>query len=83
MTTYSHCEGSYAGGFQIDLVKEHSHTYGTSSGTQSVGGVGNSARDNSTTTYHTSSELYNASNVAFGHVENRVFNMAVNYFIKY
>ena len=83
MTTYSHCQGSYEGGFQIDLVKQHAHNYTASTGTQGVSAGGSTARNNDSETWKTSTELFNSSNVAFGHTENRVFNMAVNYYIKY
>jgi hypothetical protein len=76
--------GNSIGGFQLDAIKKHKHTYSrdtTTAAVNSNAGMFN-VRDNNSTTNFTADELYNANNVAIGEQETRPFNCSICWYIK-
>ena len=82
---WSNNQGNSIGGFQLDGIKAHSHNYTASTGTQSVSSGTGNARDNSSQTWKSSTELYyvESQSTNSGQLETRVFNMSICWYIKY
>lgn len=82
-STFSNAVGNSLGGFQIDSIKVHAHQYIVSTGTQATSSGPELARNNSSSTWSTTTNVFNENGVSIGQQETKPFNLSVNWFIKF